>query len=336
MGVLGFGLLSHVPTIMLPEAERRALNEGEEISLVPGLRRLRSEVLDPLEPETLVLFDTHWASTVEHLLAAHHRRRGRYTSDELPRGMRGHPYDFAGDPELARAAEAAAGRLGQRAHASDDPCLPVHYPTLNLLHYLHRGERVVSVSCVQTGETGDFLAMGRAVGEAVRETGRRAVLLASGGMSHRFWPLAEIPRREASDPVHVRTPEARAADETRLDWMAAGDHRRIIETMEQYARFAPEGRFGHYLMAVGSVGGADCRAPGRLFSRYENAIGTGQVHVWFDRPDGGWTESPRRRHAPVPRASAIPPARPPQASRRKGRAVRAAPGRESARPDHSP
>jgi hypothetical protein len=27
-----------------------------------------------------------------------------------------------------------------------------------------------------------------------------------------------------------------------------------------------------------------------LFSEYENAIGTGQIHVWFDQPDGGWTK----------------------------------------------
>ncbi len=289
MAVLGFGLVSHVPTIMLPEPERRALNEGEEISLVPGLRRLRAEALDPLGAETLVVLDTHWASTFEHLLAAHERRSGRYTSDELPRGMHGLPYDFPGDPELARAAEAAARRAGQRAHASADPHLPIHYGTTNLLPFLWRGERVVSVSCAQTGTTSDFLAMGRAIGEAVAETGRRAVLLASGGLSHRFWPLAELPRHEASDPAHVRTPAARAADEERIAWMLAGDHRRIIETMDDYAGFAPEGRFGHYLMAVSAVGGARCAAPGRMFSRYENSIGTGQAHVWFDRPAPGWT-----------------------------------------------
>ena len=295
MAVVGFGLLSHVPTIMLPEATRRELNEGEEISLVPGLRRLRSAVLDELEPETFVIFDTHWASTVEHLLAAQPRRSGRYTSDELPRGMAGLPYDYPGDPELAERAADAARRAGQPAHASDDPHLPVHYPTLNLLHYLWRGERVVSVSCAQTGETPDFLAMGRALGEAVAETGRRVVLLASGGMSHRFWPLSEIPHREASDPRHVRTPEARAADEERLRWFEKGDHRRVIATMNDYARFAPEGRFGHYLMAVAAVGGAECRAPGRRFSEYENSIGTGQVHVWFDRPADGWTGDARDR-----------------------------------------
>jgi len=26
-----------------------------------------------------------------------------------------------------------------------------------------------------------------------------------------------------------------------------------------------------------------------MYSQYENSIGTGQVHVWFDRPAEGWT-----------------------------------------------
>lgn len=48
------------------------------------------------------------------------------------------------------------------------------------------------------------------------------------------------------------------------------------------------GDFGHYLM-LGAVAGADCAAPGELFSDYENATGTGQVHFRFEIPAGGWT-----------------------------------------------
>ena len=79
------------------------------------------------------------------------------------------------------------------------------------MHYLHKEERVVSVSVVQTGEPDDFLTMGEAIGEAVNRLDRRAVVLASGGMSHTFWPLKQIAKHEASDPVHIFTPEARAA-----------------------------------------------------------------------------------------------------------------------------
>ncbi|MGA8038787.1 MAG: catechol 1,2-dioxygenase [Acidimicrobiia bacterium] len=287
--IVGAGLISHSPTIMFDEAARLELNDGKEISLVPGLRRLRTEVFDRLEPDTIVIIDSHWFSTVEHLLAAQERRRGIFTSSELPRGMAQIPYDYPGDPELAKLAATLGEELGTPTHASEDEYLPVYYATINLLHYLHQGEGVVSVSVVQTGETDDFMVMGEAIGEAVSRLDRRAVILASGGMSHTFWPLKQIPKHEASDPIHIITPEARAADEERIEWMKAGNHARIVDTMGSYFEHSPEGMFGHYLMMLGAIGGRDCVAPGKLYSDYENATGTGQVHVWFDRPDDGWT-----------------------------------------------
>ena len=51
----------------------------------------------------------------------------------------------------------------------------------------------------------------------------------------------------------------------------------------------PEGHFAHYQMMINTIGGAACVAPGRMYSAYENSIGTGQAHVWFDRPADGWT-----------------------------------------------
>ena len=287
--IVGVGLISHAPTVMLPPEVRFELNEGKEISLVPGLRRLRSEVLTSLSPDTIVIFDTHWHTTVEHVFSSHERRRGKYTSEELPRGISQLPYDYLGDPELAEAAAEAVTRTGVRGTPISDPYLPVHYGTINLVHYLCRAERIVSVSMAQTGETEDFLRLGEAVGEAVASLDRRVVVLASGGMTHRFWPLRQLAEHEASDPVHIFTPEARAADEERLAWMADGDHARIIRTMPEYLPHEPEAGFGHYLAMVASVGGERCRAPGSQFSDYENATGTGQVHVWFDRPSGGWT-----------------------------------------------
>ena len=99
----GAGLLAHVPTIMLPYAERLELNEGKEISLVPGLERLRAEVFDVLDYDTVVVLDSHWHTTVEFVVSAQATRAGLFTSDELPRGMSRIPYDWPGDPELAHA-----------------------------------------------------------------------------------------------------------------------------------------------------------------------------------------------------------------------------------------
>jgi 3,4-dihydroxyphenylacetate 2,3-dioxygenase len=280
--VVGAALVAHVPTMVLPEATRKELNQGEEISLVPGLHQMKAERLDPLAADTFVVFDAHWATTVEFVVSAHERRSGRYTSDELPRGMCQMPYDFPGDPELAMAMADEVTAAGSWMTAIDDPYLPIHYPTVNLLPFLQGDERWVSVSIPQTGEPDDFLLAGAAIGQAIAAGDRRVVLLASGAMSHTFWKLKELRAHEASNPAHIRTAEARDADHRRIDWFRSGDHSRVIDTMPDYLRFKPEAMFGHYLMMVAAVGGRDCRAPGIPYSDYENSIGTGQIHIWFD------------------------------------------------------
>lgn len=289
--VVGAAIVSHVPTIMLPEDERRALNEGKEISLVPGFHRLRRNVLDALKPDTIIVFDVHWHTTVEFIVTSHERRTGKYTSEELPRGMCQVPYDLKGNPELARLIAEEVQRQGIRCTPIDDPYLPIHYPTVNVATYLERGEEWLTIGVCQTAQTEDNLAVGRGVGEAIRKSDRRVVLLASGSMSHTFYPLKELEKHEMSDPSHIFSQEARQADEQRLEWFSRGDHASVIDTMDEFYKYRPEGRFGHYLMMCAAIGGRDCKARGRLFSDYENSMGTSQVHVWFDRPEGGWTAS---------------------------------------------
>jgi len=292
--VVAAGLLAHVPTIMLPREDRIALNDGAEISLVPGLKNLREDVFETLDYDTVVVLDSHWFTTVEFVISAQEIRAGLFTSDELPRGMSRIPYDWHGDPELAHAVAANGDSRGTWITAIDDPYLPVYYATVNLWAYLGRGlgKRWVTMSnTAQTGDTEDFLRAGRALRDAIAQTDRKVILLASGALSHTFWPLRELRAHEASDPVHIRTPEARAADLERIGWFEAGDHARVLDTMPEFLRVRPEAKFAHYLMMIGALGEHAVTAPGRRYSDYENAIGTGQIHLWFDRPEGGWTSA---------------------------------------------
>src|SRR5216683_2839224 len=287
--VVGAGLLAHVPTIMLPREQRLELNEGREISLVPGLERLRAEVFETLDYDTVVVFDSHWFTTVEFVIAAHEVRAGLFTSDELPRGMCRIPYDWRGDPELAHAVAAQADAHGTWITAIDDPCLPVHYATVNLWSFLGRGldRRWISVSTAQTGDTEDFLRAGRARGAAIAAASGGILLIAPAAMSHTFWSLRELRAHEASDPAHIRTAAARAADTERIGWLEAGDHARVIQTMPELLKYRPEARFGPYLMMIAALGEGAVTAPGRAYSDYENSVGTGQIHLWFDRPAAG-------------------------------------------------
>jgi len=283
--IVGAALVSHVPPLVLPERIRRELNDGEDTSLFAGLHELRSAKLDPLDVDTIVVVDTHWFTTIEHIVASHDRRGGTYTSEELPRGMSQTLYDFAGDRELAEAwAAQADGRDDTWITAIDDPWLPIHYPTVNLLPFLHDDDqRWVSCGVCQTAEPQDFLLFGELLAEAIAAIDRRVVILASGGLSHRFWPLREFRNHEAADPdKHLRTPEAAAADRKVIDMLLAGNHAGVVEFVPEFAQHAPEGYFGHYLTMLGALGGASCTATGTQFGEYEAVAGTGQAHVWFD------------------------------------------------------
>lgn len=283
--IVGAAIVSHVPPIVMSDQDQADLYGAAGSTLVDGLHRLRRERFDTLDIDSVVVFDTHWFTTVEHIISAHDRRTGIYTSDELPRGMSQMPYDMRGDPELAHAfAAAAEGRDDTRVLACADPFLPVHYPTVNLLPHLQRDEAWLSMGVCQTGTPADWLLAGELLGQAVASLDRRVVLLASGGLSHRFWPMREFSLHETASLDNIRTPEARTADERVIALLESGDHATVIDEWPQYRTHAPEGFFAHYLMMVGALGGRGCTVGGTRFSAYESSAGTGQVHMWFDSP----------------------------------------------------
>ena len=129
--VVGAALLAHVPTIMLPEIVRKDLNHGQEISLVPGLKRLRKEVFEVLDYDTVIVLDSHWATTVEFVITSAAERSGLFTSEELPRGMTQIPYYIKGDPELANLISKYDEKNGTWITPIADPHLPIFYATLN-------------------------------------------------------------------------------------------------------------------------------------------------------------------------------------------------------------
>jgi aromatic ring-opening dioxygenase catalytic subunit (LigB family) len=296
--IVGAGLLAHVPTIMLPEETRRELNKGEDFSLGGALLDLRRDVFETLDYDTVVVLDSHWFTTVEFVVTAQDRRAGLFTAEELPRGMCRIPYDWRGDPELAWAMDRLDSKHSTWVTAIDDAYLPMYYATLNLWKFLGEGldKQWISVSVAQTGDSEDFLRAGRVLGDAIAETDRKVLVIASGALSHTFWKLRQLRDHEAADLTHIRTQEARAADEERIEWFKAGDHKRVLDTMGDFMPYRPEAMFAHYLMMAGATGEGDCTAKARQYGDYENSIGTGQVHLWFDAPEGGF---PRAHETPV-------------------------------------
>jgi 3,4-dihydroxyphenylacetate 2,3-dioxygenase len=279
--IVGAALVSHVPPVVFPEATRREINDGNDFTIVEGLQRVR-ERIDAVLPDTIVVLDSHWFTTFEFVVSAHERRTGKFTSEELPRGNPQMPYDLRGDPVLANLVAAVAGERDDTwVHASDDPYLPIRYATVYLTPYLQRGERWMSASICQTAEFQDFVIFGEVLGEAIRRSERRVVVVASGALSHKFWPLSELRHHESADPMNLFSPAHRAADERVLSLLERGDHATVLAEYPEFLKFSPEGRFGHYLIMASALGAAAWTSRGEALSEYENAAGTGNIQMWF-------------------------------------------------------
>lgn len=280
--IVGAAVVSHHPGLVQPKEIRVQRGNGRDSDLVEGFERVRAKI-DAVKPDTFVLFDTHWLTTSLHLVAGAAHYKGSYTSDELPFSMTRFPYDHAGAPALAAEVEKVAQEKKVAARNVVEETLPLHYPTINVIHYLGRGEKVLSVGTCQTARLKHFLQMGEVVGEAIRRSDARVVLLASGAMSHKFYDLDHVPPNpRVWHPDNVSEPKNRALDMEVLELWKQGRHDTVLDRFPELEAAKYEGRGAHYAQMMGALGGRECRARGTQLSEYENAAGTGNVHVWFD------------------------------------------------------
>jgi len=277
---------THVPRLMIfGEAERKAYMGRGVTTFYGAMEQLYRERLAGLDFDTFLVFDTHWFSTVQYILNAAPRLEGVYTSEEVPELVHEHQYNYAGDPELAQEIAATAKEKGLRAFASSYRGMPIHYPTLVPMAYFNpeRNRRVLSTGVCQIAGVQNDLAFGQAIGASIARSDRRVVLVAAGGLSHRFWEYDKVLDHTAADPVHISSGENREFDELIMLMFCRGDHAGVIGLAEEYRkRCAPEGRFAHYLMMIGALGGEAFTSPGVQYGNYEAALGTGQAIFWFE------------------------------------------------------
>lgn len=286
--IVGAALVSHHPGLMQSDDFRLQVGAGRDSDLIAGYRRLRRKI-DEVAPDVLLIFDTHWFTTGFHLLDAGEGYSGNYISDEMPWYLHGQAYDYRGAPDLAHLIQSVAEERSVPALAIDAPDLPRHYATINVVNLLNAKERVLTASNCQNCKPDHFIAMGQAVGEAIGRSDSRVVLLASGALSHKFNDIDSVQRHQRIfDAANVSSEANRCSDLEVVELFRQGRHDVILERFPtEYARIPWEGFGGHYLQMIGALGGAACRARGEPLSEYENARGTGNIHIWFDLEDEG-------------------------------------------------
>jgi aromatic ring-opening dioxygenase catalytic subunit (LigB family) len=257
---------------------------GTDSDLIAGYARVREKIA-AVKPDVVMIFDSHWFTTGYHLVDGSARYQGNYVSDEMPWYLHGVHYDYPGHPELATLCETVGREQGVHVRKIAHPELGRQYATLNVVKQLRlESTPIVSVSSCQNCESRHYLESGTAIGEAIRRSGLRVVLLASGALSHKFNNIDWKPNHpRIFHESNVSRAEHVQSDKKAMALLAQGRHDEVLANWERDYRPIPWEGFGaHYLQMVGAMGGAACKARGEALSAYENARGTGNVHIWFD------------------------------------------------------
>lgn len=263
MAVLGAFALPH-PPIMLPEIGR-----GEERKIADTLRAYRDAArrAAELKPDVFVVFSPHSTLYADYF----HISPGRGACGDF--GDFGRPdvkVSAEYDEELARAvAEEAsadglgAGFLGERNKKLDHA---VMIPLRALQEFCP------DVPIVRIGLSGfsplQHYTFGMAVARAVQRLNRRAVIIASGDLSHKL--KAEGPYGFAEEgPVF---------DRCVTDVFQSGDFGKLLDLSPEFCDAAAECGLRSFLMMAGALDGqaVECR----LLS-YEGPFGVGYAVASF-------------------------------------------------------
>jgi 3,4-dihydroxyphenylacetate 2,3-dioxygenase len=200
--IVGALIVTHTPRIANEAAAPDFTRE-----MIRGMHEL-ADVVARVRPDVLIQSSTHWVTTFNHYVLSHKRHKGILTSSEAPEIIAGMPYDFPGDAEMAEAIAAQANAAGVPAIASSAEPFMLEYGTVNPVQYLTPkfDVPVVPVSCCLLADLQECLRFGEAVGAAVRGSSRRAVVVASGALSHKLVrgpvDLADRGKSKARPSVH--------------------------------------------------------------------------------------------------------------------------------------
>jgi aromatic ring-opening dioxygenase catalytic subunit (LigB family) len=190
---VGAGLLSHVPSIMLPEAEQKSRYGGRDSTFPRALQDIFREHIQSADIDTFLIFDTHWYTTRGFVVNTYEHLKGVYTSDELPSVIHDLVFDYRGDKALGEplCSQPRTWDYDVRAQTIR------HGPALPDAQSHAIPESGASIPSTVDWRLPDctherHLDFGAAIGHAIQESDRRVIILAAGGLSHQFWSYDEM------------------------------------------------------------------------------------------------------------------------------------------------
>ena len=278
-GVVLAAKVTHVPSMFISEMPGE--HEGCRQPAIDGLREIGRRA-KAAAADSVVVFDTHWLVNAGYHINCNSQHRGSYTSSEFPHFIRNLEYDYTGDTVLGQAIAdiATANGVLTRAH-SDVPSLGLDYGALVPLHYIDEScqLKVVAISgwCYDAGYE-ESRTVGEAVRQAIEESDKKVVVLASGSLSHRIWDNRSVEQ----GLFKISRPFNEAVDRLVLEMWQQARIGEFLEILPDYAKYCSgEGWMHDTAMLFAVLGWDHYKGSAEVLTDYFPSSGTGQCNVVF-------------------------------------------------------
>ena len=267
MSIIGAYMVPH-PPLIVPEVGRGGERQIEATNA--AYLRVAKEIAE-LKPETIIVSSPHATMYADYFhISPGAGAEGSFAQFRAPQVRFHEKYDA----ELVRAIERMAeeedfpaGTQGQRSKELD-------HGTMVPLYFVR--QFCPDFRLVRIGLAGrpleDHYRLGQIIQRAVEETGRRAVYIASGDLSHKL---------QSSGPYGY-APEGPQYDERVMDVCARAAFGELFDFGEQFCEKAAECGHRSFVMMAGALDGV--RVEARKLS-HEDVTGVGYGICTF-RPDG--------------------------------------------------
>lgn len=265
MGIVASIMVPHPPLIV------PAVGRGEErvIAATVGAYERAAAFVMSFAPETLIVVSPHTAMYADYF----HVSPGAGASGNFAQfGAPQEAFDAAYDAEFVRELEAAAKESGFPAGTLGERDKRLDHGVMVPLYFLSRAAGKLP-KVVRVGLSGLSLAehykFGRLVAETAERLGRRAVVVASGDLSHKL----------KADGPYGFSPDGPVYDERVMDVMGRAAFGELFDFSEDFCDSAAECGHRSFVIMAGAFDGRSVRATGLS---YEGPFGVGYGVCTFE------------------------------------------------------
>lgn len=252
--------------------------------------------LEELKPEVLLVHSPHWVTQQGHHFLGVKNLRGKSVDPIFPNLFR-YAFELEVDLELAEACCDEAAALGLTTKMMRNPNFRVDYGTITTLHMM-RPQWDIPVVGISANNSPYYLTteegleemdvLGKATRNAIRQTGRRAVLLASNTLCHYHFHEEPVPPEDMSQE-HPQNYAGYLWDMRIIDLLRRGKISEVFKVLPQFIDEAfAEVKSGAFTWMFAAMDYPEL--PGELYG-YGTVIGTGNAVMEWNLARAGLAEA---------------------------------------------